>query len=189
MPFSMIDIGMRVSSPQKIFLTVSLLLCCSSGAQAQMYKCKRADGAMTFQDVKCPAETVSTTLASSPSAIAQNMSLPADSHGHFHTTLSINDVEVPGLIDTGASIIAISAETARAMRISILDARPIRMQTANGSMETRVKVIPVLRIGNIDLYNVEIAIAPNSPTLIGMNVLKRFKITQENGQMNLLKQW
>jgi len=33
------------------------------------------------------------------------VSMTPDSHGHFHTRLSINNVEVDALVDTGATLL------------------------------------------------------------------------------------
>jgi len=43
----------------------------------------------------------------------------------------------------------------------------------------------MVRIGGIELYNVNISVMQNTPTLIGMSVVSRFKIAQDNGQMIL----
>jgi predicted aspartyl protease len=47
--------------------------------------------------------------------------------------------------------------------------------------------VPMVRIGNIELYNVDVCITSNSPPLIGMSALSRFTIKQENGQMIMTK--
>jgi len=117
----------------------------------------------------------------------QIMSLVADSAGHFHSRLAINGVEVDGMIDTGATNIAISAATAAQMGIPLAGSTAGGAMTANGVIPTLSKIIPIVRIGNIELENVEISITPNSPTLIGMSVLRRLKISAANGQMTLSK--
>jgi aspartyl protease family protein len=117
----------------------------------------------------------------------QTMSLIADSRGHFHSSLTINGVEVQGVIDTGATLVSISTATASAMGIPLEGGHAGRSQTANGAINMLSKVMPSVRIGNIVLENVEISISANTPTLIGMSVLSRLKIREENGQMVLSK--
>ena len=117
----------------------------------------------------------------------QTMTLNADSHGHFRTGITINGVEVVGLIDTGASLVSISAPTANAMGITVAGSHAARSQTANGIIMTFNQLVPTVRIGSIALDNVEIAITPNSPTLIGMSILNRLHMSEANGQMILSK--
>ncbi|MCK9387639.1 MAG: TIGR02281 family clan AA aspartic protease [Sulfuritalea sp.] len=116
----------------------------------------------------------------------QFLSLIADSRGHFHSSLTINGVTVVGVIDTGASTVAMSVATANLMRIPLAGSTLGRSQTANGNVGTLNKVVPSIRVGNsIILDNVEIAILPNTPTLIGMSVLRRLKVSAAGGQMVL----
>lgn len=172
----------------RIALTI-LLACLPLATHAQLYKCKRPDGSSTFQDTACAADASSTKITAPKSGAAQSMTLSADSYGHFHTRISINNVEVQGVIDTGASMVAISAETAHEMGISLAGSKLAVFQTANGSVYSYIKVMPLVKVGEIEMYNVEVSITERSPTLIGMNVLQRFKMSQENGQLILMKQW
>lgn len=173
---------------RRITLTI-LLACLPVAGQAQLYKCKRADGSSTFQDTECPSGATSTKIAAQASGSAQRLTLSPDTNGHFHTRVTINNVEVEGVIDTGASMVAISAATAHEMGISLAGSKIGQFQTANGSVYSYIKVMPLVKVGEIEMYNVEVSISERSPTLVGMNVLRRFKINQENGQMILMKQW
>jgi len=134
-------------------------------------------------------------LAAGPECIGSNcyiassgpqvLTLNADSHGHFHIGVSINGVEVIGMIDTGASLLALSQATANSMGITAEGSKVAGAVTANGNITTFNKMVPSVRIGDIVLDNVEISISEKTPTLIGMSVLKRFNITESNGQMIL----
>jgi aspartyl protease family protein len=170
-------------------LLAALLSSLSLVASAQLYKCKQVDGSSTFQDTPCPASATSTTLSAVATRSAQAMTLSGDSLGHFHTRVAINDVDVEGVIDTGASMLTISAATAHQMGISLENSRVGQFQTANGSVYSYIKIMPLVKVGNIELYNVEVSISQNTPTLIGMSALKHFKINEENGQLVLTKQW
>jgi aspartyl protease family protein len=134
-------------------------------------------------------------LAAGPECIGSNcyiassgpqvLTMNADPHGHFHTGVSINGVEVMGVIDTGATLLTMSAATANSMGITTEGSQMAGAVTANGNITTFNKMVPTVRIGDIVLDNVEIAISEKSPTLIGMSVLKRLNITESNGQMIL----
>ena len=115
----------------------------------------------------------------------QTMTLIADSHGHFHSTITVNGVEVAGLVDTGATLIAMSTATAEMLGISLAGGNMAPMQTANGRMLSLIKVVPRLRVGSFDFDNVAISVSPNAPTLIGMNILGLLKMGTSNGRMVL----
>jgi aspartyl protease family protein len=117
----------------------------------------------------------------------QILALVADSRGHYHSDITVNDVTVSGIIDTGASMIAISTATAMRLGISGQNASMGHGITANGVVNTLDKIIPVMKIGNITLNDVAISILPDTPTLIGMSVLRRLKMNAANGQMTLSK--
>ena len=165
------------------------MICLLATGYAQMYKCKRPDGSIAYQDSECPVGAVSTKMAVRESPSAQTLTLTADGYGHYRTQITINGVQVEGLIDTGASLVTVSTGTARSMGISLTSGtRQGAMQTANGIILATFKRVPVVRIGNIDLYDVEICITDNTPNLVGMSALRRFRISQENGQMLMQKQ-
>jgi aspartyl protease family protein len=170
----------------RIILTL-LIACMTTCAHAQLFKCKHADGSSTFQDIACPDGTTSSKIAAAAAVSAESLTLTPDSNGHYHSIVSINNVTVTGMIDTGATSLAVSSDLARTMGISMVDARPVNTQTANGMVVSYVKTMPMVKLGNVDIYNVEISVAPGVPTLIGMSVLKKFKISEDNGQMLLQK--
>jgi aspartyl protease family protein len=170
----------------RITLTI-LLACLPLSGYAQLYKCKRPDGTSTFQDTECPAGASSSKIVAPAAGSAQSMTLFPDSHGHYRTRVTINNVEVEGLIDTGASVVAISTATAHSMGIPFSGGTMHQFQTANGPAIAYIKVMPMVKVGNIEMYNVEVAISDQAPTLIGMSALGQFKISQENGQMILTK--
>jgi len=170
----------------RIFLTL-LIACVATCAHAQLYKCKRADGSSTFQDTPCPDGSSSSKIAAAASISAQSLNLTPDTLGHYHSTVSINNVTAPGLIDTGASVIGLSSDLANSMGITLTDGYVVPVHTANGTVNAYIKSMPMVKIGGIEIYNVEVSISPNTPTLIGMSALKKFKITEENGQMVLMK--
>ena len=165
-------------------LMSALQPCC---AHAEMVKCVQADGKTVYQSTPCPVGASSKTIAEPVFVAAQKVSMTPDSAGHFHAHLSINDVEVEGLIDTGAPRVTMSAATAKSMSISSKGAKLVPARPGSGNVPTYNTMVNMLKIGGIALYNVDIAVVENSPTVIGMSALSRFKITQENGQMILEK--
>lgn len=160
-------------------------LSCTLHAQT-IQKCTRPDGSVLYQQDVCPPGTNSKTFANE-SAVSNSLTLLANDNHQYTTTLTINGVTVAGFVDTGATYVSISAATATRMHISLDDAQPRYMQTANGMVVTGKKMVAMMKVGKFELYNVEIAILANSPTLIGMSALSQLKFSNENGNMVLSK--
>jgi aspartyl protease family protein len=137
-----------------------------------------------------PAKAALATAAPAASG-PQAVSLAADSSGHFSTDIRINGQFLKGLVDTGATIVAIPLEEARKIGInpqaSAFDA-PI--QTANGVVKAaRIKLNEV-RIGSIVVHDVEGMVVPNGlpVTLIGMSFFKRLQSFEMRGKTLVLRQ-
>lgn len=154
-------------------------------AGATVHKCKLPDGSTSFQDTACPTGSTSTIVVAQAPPIANTMTLIGNEYHQFSTNLTINGVTVRGQIDTGASWVTMSAATARALKITAEGRWATRIQTANGIIPTVNKIIPIVKVGTFDLYNVEVAITPDSPTLIGMSALSHLKFANENGYVVL----
>jgi len=163
-----------------------LFMVALTGHAQTIQKCTQADGSILYQQDVCPPGTAA-RLVSVNTSDSGNLTLIANSNHQYSTTLTINGVTVPGFVDTGATFVTISLETANRMRISNEGAQPGRMQTANGEIGAAKKTLSVIRIGKFELYNVEVAIVANSPTLIGMSALSQLKFANENGNLILSK--
>lgn len=118
--------------------------------------------------------------------LPQTMSLVSDPRGHFFADVTINGVTVRGLIDTGASSLALGAAMAEKMGISSAGGKAGAAQTANGTTSAISKRVPSIKIGVFTLDDMEVSILPNlDQPLIGMNVLQRLRLNSAGGQMSL----
>jgi aspartyl protease family protein len=103
--------------------------------------------------------------------------LDADRVGHFVTSARINGRSVEVMVDTGASIVALNAETARRLGVAVRKSDfTATIGTVNGTVEVAPVVLTEIRVGNITVRNVEAAVVPGDlldVNLLGMSFLSR----------------
>jgi aspartyl protease family protein len=109
--------------------------------------------------------------------------------GHFWVRASINGVDRRMLIDSGATITALSASSAREAKVEISSGlAPVVLQTANGAAPARAGRVEELRIGNIVARNLRIVTSPGlgEMDVLGMNFLSRLQSWRVEGQTLVL---
>jgi len=107
--------------------------------------------------------------------------VPLAPDGHYWLRATVNGAPVNFLVDTGATLTAVSSETAERIGLEPREAGiPVRMQTANGSVAAQLTTIDELKFGNVAARGIDAIIAPGlGPTnVIGMNVLSRLASVQ-----------
>ena len=111
------------------------------------------------------------------------------SDGHFWVRASLNGVERRMLVDSGATITAISSDTARKARIdTAAGIAPIVLQTANGAAPARAGRIDELEVGNIVARNLRVVTSPGlgNMDVLGMNFLSRLESWRVEGRTLIL---
>lgn len=106
--------------------------------------------------------------------------------GHYWTTGYVAGFPVVFMVDTGASYVALPEVIAS--RIGIRSCKSQTFQTATGSVKGCITVVPELRFGAFRLRNVEVSIIPGKQgidSLLGMNVLRKFRIEQKKDAMTV----
>ena len=96
--------------------------------------------------------------------------------GHYWLNAEVNGVPARFLVDTGATLTAISEPTARAAGLEQRrDRLPVMMTTANGTISVGTTTIDELRFGNVAAFGLDAVLAPNigETNVIGMNLLSR----------------
>lgn len=118
--------------------------------------------------------------------------LSADGRGHFNGTFRINGKPVGGLVDTGASLVALNESTARRLGFSAngLDFRH-SVSTANGHTDAAHIVLDRVEIGGVRVNDVDAFVLRDkalSGTLVGMSFLKKLRAFQVEGKQLKLSQ-
>lgn len=103
--------------------------------------------------------------------------IPADAAGHFIVAPLVDGRELRMIVDTGASLVALTYEDARDVGAA-LAAKDfvLRISTANGPVAAAPFRIRELRLGDIVVSDVDAIVLPKGrleTSLLGMNFLKR----------------
>jgi len=115
--------------------------------------------------------------------------LTAGTGGHFITGGSINGQAVQFLVDTGATSIAMSQTDADRIGVQYRNAQRGMAATANGPVPIHRVMLNSVRLGDVEVYNVEAVVMPAqmSHVLLGNSFLTRFQMKRENDRMTLTK--
>ena len=117
--------------------------------------------------------------------------LAAGSGGHFFSAGAINGKAVRFVVDTGATFVSMGANEAERLGIAYRNGQRGTTNTANGQMTVYKVSLASLRIGDVQVYNVEALVgeAPMDHVLLGNSFLTRFQMKRENDTMTLSKRY
>ena len=107
--------------------------------------------------------------------------IPLSGDGHFWVRAELNGVPANFLVDTGATVTAVSQEVADAAGLEPRRGGiPVRINTANGPINAQLSTAESIAFGNVAASGIDVIIAPNlgSTNVLGMNVLSRLESWQ-----------
>jgi aspartyl protease family protein len=119
--------------------------------------------------------------APAPSADARTRSvaIARNSRGHFDVDGRVNGRRIEFVVDTGASVVALTARDAARLGIRPLpSAFTADVKTANGVVRAAPARLDVVEIGNLQLRDVTALVLPNdalSDNLLGLSFLSRLR--------------
>lgn len=121
-----------------------------------------------LHSIGAPAQTVS----------GGETRIPLGSDGHYWITARLNGTRMRLMVDTGATVTALSGDVAMAAGIEPDPLRPdARVETANGTVAAAPARIDDLRFGSVVARDLDAIVLPGEggPNVLGMNFLTRLK--------------
>ena len=98
--------------------------------------------------------------------------------GHFWARARIDGVERRLLIDSGATVTALSTDTAAAAGLRVADPLfPMELRTANGTIAAQTATVGTLRLGDVVARRLPVVVSPafGDTDVLGMNFLSQLK--------------
>jgi aspartyl protease family protein len=117
--------------------------------------------------------------------------IPAGSGGHFVTQGSINGRAVQFVVDTGATSVAMGIAEATRLGIDYRKGEPGLVSTANGTTTMYKVKLASVRIGDVEIREVDASVLPASMPviLLGNSFLTRFQMKRENDMLVLERRY
>lgn len=117
------------------------------------------------------------------------VTLVANRQDQYVVSARLNGLEVPVLVDTGATSVAVSQSLAR--QLDLPRGRTVMASTANGVVEAYETRLNEISVGSITLYDVSASVVPNMSApdvLLGMTFLRDLEMIQRDGML-ILRQY
>lgn len=118
-----------------------------------------------------------------------SVELDRASDGHFYADVEINGSKVHALVDTGASVIALSREDARSAGVATsIGMNEVVGQGADGAVHGEVVMLDRIQLGDKQAEKMS-AIILNSgeQSLLGQEFLSKFELVQIKGDKMVLR--
>ncbi|WP_374316665.1 TIGR02281 family clan AA aspartic protease [Aquabacterium sp.] len=117
--------------------------------------------------------------------------LSAGPGGHYVASGNINGRSVQFMVDTGATYVAMGADEANRIGLQYQSGKRLRGGTANGLVTAYAVTLSSLRIQDVEVYNVEAMVLPQSMPfiLLGNSFLSRFQMKQDNGTLTMSRRF
>ncbi len=140
-----------------------------------------------------PAPAAPATVAAvEPAPTYRAASIVADAGGQYRARALIEGQDVDVMIDTGATVVALTSETAARLGVALDPSRPRwKMNTANGVALANPVTLRSVSLGAIYMDDVQAVVMPpgaSSINLLGASFLKRLVSVEQRDGMLVLRQ-
>ena len=122
----------------------------------------------------------------------QSVTLSADARGHFFTEAAVNDQPMRFVVDTGASVVVLSGADAGRLGLDYRKGKRAAMQTANGATTGYFVKLDRVRVGGIELRNIDGVVVEQGLGnfgLLGMSFLNRLEMRRDGEKMELIRRF
>jgi len=165
------------------------------GATVQGVKLVRLDATTALVEAGGKSQTLrlggAALVAGDPggSSSGSRIVLPVGSGGHYSGLAAINGHPIPFVIDTGATTVAMSADTASALGLDPKSSTIAAAMTANGAVAVRTLTLDSIRVGDVTIYNVQAMVLPQAlpVVLLGNSFLSHFQMHNDSNSLVLEK--
>jgi aspartyl protease family protein len=128
-----------------------------------------------------------------PSASGHSkVTLAADPRGHFYIDGAVNRVPVRFMVDTGATMVSLPQRDADRLGIDYRSGQRGKTRTANGLASVYLIKLDSIRVGNIELHNVDGLVVEGAgldQALLGMSFLNRVSMQRDGETMTLIQRF
>jgi aspartyl protease family protein len=143
--------------------------------------------------VAAPAPPIAPAVTpASDAEEGRTIEIPADGGGQYSTDVEINGVFVRMLVDTGATTVALSADTAQRLGLPLSEASYTALvRTANGVARAAPVVLSAVSVGDIYVPAVQGVVLERRAghvDLLGMSFLKRLSSVEQKSGRLILRQ-
>jgi len=135
---------------------------------------------------------LATVAAADPGPGYRAASIAADAGGQYRARALIEGQDVDVMIDTGATVVALTSETAARLGVALDPSRPRwKMNTANGVALASPVTLRSVSLGAIYMDDVQAVVMPpgaSSINLLGASFLKRLVSVEQRDGMLVLRE-
>ncbi|MCZ6640088.1 MAG: retropepsin-like aspartic protease [Gammaproteobacteria bacterium] len=120
------------------------------------------------------------------------IAIPPDRYGQYRIRGAINNNFANFLIDTGASVVALSSDDARGLGLNYERGEKGVVETAQGTVDSYFVILDEVTVGNITVYNVQAAVIEGThpvDILLGMSFLRQVGMKEVGGVLTLTQKY
>jgi aspartyl protease family protein len=122
----------------------------------------------------------------------QRVAISPDGFGQYRVRGAIGDTFVDFLVDTGASVVAMSARHAESLGLDPQAGQPGMVRTAQGTVRSRFVILDEVTVGGITARNVQAAVIDGDyplEILLGMSFLRHVGMEEQGGVLTLVQKY